>query len=333
MATIEAVAQHAGVSIASVSRVINGTVTRVETERRVREAINKLGYQTNSAARALKVRHSDQICLSFDDLRNPAYIAMTRGISRSLQQSKFRLVLSSAFSSVDDVLEHLESMGSNYADGLIISPIYSDPRITKLLLNLQVPVVLIGTLPSGLEVDNIHIDSALGIELAVEHLRSVGRKKIGLINGPTQTNPGRRRRAGFQKSMKKFDMQLIENSIIDSEEFTSEGGYLAAKSIKSFAKYDALICANDLIAAGVMKFLHERSIEIPKDIAIIGMDNIEQNVFMRPTLTSVDLLAELRGEMAAQMMIERLANPNLPIKKLVVKPELVIRDSTAGANR
>jgi LacI family transcriptional regulator len=116
----------------------------------------------------LKVRQSEQICLSFDDLANPAYIAMTRGVGRELSATKYRLVLSSAFSSVEEIVKHLQTMGRGFADGLIISPIYSDERITKLISALQMPVVLVGTMPEGLDVDNVHVDSSAGVAMAIE---------------------------------------------------------------------------------------------------------------------------------------------------------------------
>jgi LacI family transcriptional regulator len=330
MATIGAVAKQAGVSIASVSRVINGTTARAETERRVRAAIVDLGYQPNSAARALKVRKSEQICLSFDDLGNPAYVLMTRGVGHVLSSTKFRLILSSAFSSVEEIVKHLETMGRGFADGLIISPIYSDPRIAQLISKLHIPVVLIGTLPKGLDVDNVHVDSASGIDMAVEHLMVTGRRKIALINGPVTTNPGRRRKAAFEKALASRGLTLSDDSVMQADSFSPDAGYETISKIKSLKKFDAIICGNDQLAAGAMKFCFEKSIRIPSDIALIGIDDIDLASLLRPTLTSIDLRAEERGEIAANLMLDRLANPNRPSKQITVAPRLVIRESTAS---
>lgn len=330
MATIGAVAKQAGVSIASVSRVINGTAARAETERRVRAAIIDLGYQPNSAARALKVRKSEQICLSFDDLGNPAYVLMTRGVGHVLSSTKFRLILSSAFSSVEEIVKHLETMGRGFADGLIISPIYSDPRIASLISGLHIPVVLVGTLPAGLDVDNVHVDSAAGIDMAVEHLVDTGRRKIALVNGPVTTNPGRRRKGAFEKALKIRHLTFVNESVIQAEAFSPEAGYNAISNFKQLKNFDALICGNDQLAAGVMKFCFEKSISIPSDIALIGIDNIDLASLLRPTLTSIDLRAEERGEIAANLMLDRLANPDRPSKQITVAPRLVIRESTVS---
>lgn len=328
MANIEAVAKQAGVSIASVSRVINGTAARAETEERVRKAIAELGYQPNSAARALKVRQSEQICLSFDDLSNPAYISMTRGVGRALNQSKYRLILSSASSSVDEIVKHLQTMGRGFADGLIISPIYSDERITKLLSQLHMPIVLVGTMPAGLNVDNVYVDSSQGISMAVQHLIETGRSKIGLINGPLATNPGIRRKAAFEKAIKGAGLKFDKASIIQANTFSPEAGYFAISEVADISKFDAFVCANDQLAAGVMKFASENKISIPGDLAIVGVDNTDMASLLHPTLTSIDLLAEERGEIAADLMLDRLANPDREPKQIVVQPKLVIREST-----
>lgn len=328
MANIEAVAKQAGVSVASVSRVINGTAARADTEERVRKAIAELGYQPNSAARALKVRQSEQICLSFDDLANPAYIAMTRGVGRALSSTKYRLILSSAFSSVEEIVKHLQTMGRGFADGLIISPIYSDERITKLLSELQMPVVLIGTMPEGINVDNVYVDSSAGVALAVNHLIETGRTKIGLINGPLNTKPGIRRKAAFESAMKKAGMKIDSASVIQANTFSPEAGYFAISEVSDLKKFDAFVCANDQLAAGAMKFAAENGISIPGDLAIIGVDNTDMASLLHPTLTSVDLRAEERGEIAANLMLDRLANPDRDPKQIAVEPKLVIRAST-----
>lgn len=326
--TINAVAERAGVSVASVSRVMNGMSARPSTEKLVKAAIAELGYQPNSAARALKVRESDQICLSFADIGNPAYVSMTRGVGRVLQNSKYRLLLASSFSSVGEIIEQLRSMGRGYADGLIISPIYSDPEITELISQLRIPVVLIGTAPQGLDVDNVHIDSSVGIKLAVSHLKDRGRKRIGLLNGPLNTNPGRRRSDGFKKVITSLKLEMNTEQIIVADDFSSQGAYAALAKVANIKEFDALICGNDLMAAGAMKYLSEKDISVPDNMAIVGIDNTELASLIRPTMTSVDLLAEKRGEIAANLLLDRLQNPDRPSKKIFVKPELIVRASS-----
>ena len=328
MATIKSVAEHAGVSIASVSRVINGAAARGDTEERVWKAIKALDFQPNSAARALKVRRSEQICLSFDDLANPAYTMMTRGVGQALSTTGYRLVLASAFSSVDEIVKHLETMGRGFADGLIISPIYTDKRITKLLLNLQIPIVVIGTLPEGVDVDNVWVDSAAGVATAVKHLKETGRRKIAFLNGPLSTNPGRKRLAAFQSALSENQLKVLKENVFQADAFSPEAGYSAISNSTNIKNFDSIICGNDQLAAGLMKYCAEQNIDVPKDLSIIGIDNTDLSSFMRPTLTSIDLHAEKRGEMAAKLMLDRLSDPKRPSQQIFVEPTLVIREST-----
>lgn len=328
MTTIRSVAEEAGVSIASVSRVINGLAAREDTEERVWKAIKALDYQPNSAARALKVRRSEQICLSFDDLANPAYTMMTRGVGQALSATEYRLVLASAFSSVEEIIKHLKTMGRGFADGLIISPIYGDVRITKLLSNLQIPVVVIGTLPEGINADNVWVDSSAGVAAAVVHLKQVGRKKIAFLNGPLSTNPGRRRLAAFHTALASNNLRSISENVFQADAFSPDSAYQTISSSKNLSKFDSIICANDQLAAGLMKYCSQNQIDIPSDLAVIGIDNTDLSSLMRPTLTTIDLHAEERGTIAAQLMLQRLSDPTRPFQKIVVEPTLVIREST-----
>ncbi len=328
MTTIKSVAEMAGLSIASVSRVINGTVARGDTEERVWKAIKQLGYQPNSAARALKVRKSEQICLSFDDLANPAYVSMTRGVGQALGTTKFRLVLASAFSSVDEIVKHLETMGRGFADGLIISSIYSDQGISDLLCKLQIPVVVVGTLPHGVVADNVWIDSAAGIATAIDHLVTTGCKKMGLLNGPLTTNPGKRRRAAFEKAVTANNLRFSKDSVIQTDAFSPDAGYAALVKRGKLSQFDSIVCGNDQIAAGLLKYCVEKKISVPNDLSVVGIDNTDLASLMRPTLTSIDLHAEQRGRIAAQLMLARLADPGRALQKITVQPTLVIREST-----
>lgn len=328
MATIKAVAERAGVSIASVSRVVNGTVARGDTEERVWEAIKALDYQPNSAARALKARKSEQICLSFDDLANPAYAMMTRGVGQTLSDTVYRLVLASTFSSVDEIVKHLETMGCGFADGLIISSIYSDKRITNLLSNLRIPLVVIGTLPKGIDADNVWIDSGSGVKTVVRHLKETNRRRIGFLSGPLTTIPGKKRLAAFRSALRENKLDLCQDNIFWADTFSPLAGFRAVASTKNIRDFDSIICANDQLAAGLMNYCAQNKINIPRDLAIVGIDNTDLSSFMRPTLTSLDLFAEKRGSIAAQLMLERLADPQRPTQKIVLQPTLVVREST-----
>lgn len=325
--TIFTVAERAGVSIASVSRVINGISTNTPNELKIRKAIADLGYQPHSAARALKVRATEQICIALPDLSNPVFQAMIRGVQRGFKFSKYRLMLSPSLSTTEEVVKQLKSLGKNYADGLIINALVIDEEVEELLLGLRIPVVLIGTSSPKLNFDNVSVDSVRGAINAVDYLFESGRKKILFMNGPWITNPAKRRKEGFIKGMKKHGFRQPESLIINAKSFSAIGAYQALEAVEKIEEYDAILCANDLLAAGTIKFLSEHKFKVPNDVSVIGIDNTELAGLLNPTLTSVDFKAEHRGEIAAKFMLERLANPELAPRKLIVEPEIVKRES------
>ncbi len=141
------------------------------------------------------------------------------------------------------------------------------------------------------------------------------------------TNPAKRRKEGFIKGMRNHGNKKPESLILNAKSFSAEGAYHALNQVKKLNAFDAILCANDLLAAGTIKYLSEQKIDVPNDVAVIGIDNTDLAGLLNPTLTSVDFKAEFRGEMAAKFLLERIAEPSLPPRKLVVEPELVKRES------
>lgn len=325
--TLHAVAMRAGVSIASVSRVVNGISAGGTTEERVRQAIEELGYEPNSAARALKVNASEQICLALPDLSNPVYQSMIRGVQSAFKISKYRVMLSPSLSTTEEVIRQIKSLGRNYADGLIINALVADEEVQELIENLRIPVVIIGSSFSSLNLDSIQVDSVSGAAMAVEYLHKQKRNKILFLNGPWMTNPAMRRKEGFIKSTKALGVKKPEVHIANAKAFNPQAAFHALEALPGLNSYNAILCANDYLAAGAIKFLSQKRIRVPEDVSVIGMDNTDLAALLNPTLTSVDFKAEYRGELAARFLLERLANPSLDARKVKMEPELVIRES------
>ncbi|NDE71435.1 MAG: LacI family transcriptional regulator [Actinobacteria bacterium] len=325
--TIHAVAERAGVSIASVSRVVNGIASGGATEERIRRAIKELGYEPNSAARALKVNASEQICIALPDLSNPVYQSMIRGVQKGFKLSKYRLMLSPSLSSTEEVITQLKSLGRNYADGLIINALVADEEVESLLSSLRIPVVIIGSSFNQLNFDSIQVDSVQGATMAVEYLLKKNRKEVLFLNGPWITNPAKRREEGFLRAMKAQGVKSPEKDIANAKAFNPQAAVQALTDFPNIKKYSAILCANDFLAAGTIKFLTQKKIRVPEDVAVIGIDNTDLAPLLNPTLTSVDFKAEYRGELAAKYLLDRLENPDLAPRKVKIEPELVIRES------
>ncbi|WP_244900586.1 LacI family DNA-binding transcriptional regulator [Streptomyces nanshensis] len=346
--TVETIAERAGVSIASVSRVLNGHGARPETVRRVERAAAEVGYVPNAVARSLKGGRTRQLTFAMQDIGNPVYVAMVRQIQTIAKAQGYRLLLHSTDAVAEDELAVVRSLADRTSDGLILCPIRITPEHLEALRTAAQPVVVIGSLPEDdAPVDSVRADSVTGAELAVRHLVATGRRRIAFVNGPADTVPGRNRRRGYHRALEVSGL-TADPDLVETTEFTVEDG---ARSVHRLLDrhgdgadggtggargpgVDAVFCANDQLALGASQALHSRGLRIPEDVAVVGMDD---TVLVRagwPPLTSVDLGSAERGRIAAEMLLERIAGqePQTPPRVRTVTPELVVRASSAPAN-
>lgn len=325
--TIVTIAERAGVSIASVSRVLNGQSTRPDTLRRVMAAADALGYVPNAAARSLKSRRTQHIAFAMADIANPVYLAMVREIQQVLRAAGYRLVLHSTDADVDDELDVLRGLGQRYVDGLILCPIRVTAGHLAELARSSVPVVVIGSVPDGQRVDSVRADSRTGVALAVRHLYEQGRRRIGFVNGPLDTVPGAARDAGFRAALAEVGLPY-EAELVELGDFYLEGGARATARLLDRTRLDALLCANDLMAVGALRTLRERGRTVPSDVAVVGMDDTDLATTTWPPLTSVGLGSAERGRRAAELLIDRIGGVGGEQRQILVRPRLVVRGSS-----
>jgi LacI family transcriptional regulator len=203
------------------------------------------------------------------------------------------------------------------------------PELVDGLQGSPVPVVVIGSLPRGVQIDNISADSAKGVQLALDHLHGLGRRRIAFIGGPLGTTPGDRRLSAYLDTMRALGLAETDCPRVLAGGFTFEAGLsAAAQLLATGARFDALLCANDLIAIGAMRVLADAGVRVPDDVCVVGMDDSELCALCTPTLTSVSLEAEKRGERAAQLLLRRLGDPQAPTRRLRVPPALAVRGSS-----
>jgi len=327
--TVVEVADRAGVSIASVSRVLNGIPARKDTEARVRAAVADLGYVPDATGRALKLGSALQVAFAVDDVGNPVYTEMMQGVEDGMSGSGSRLLVSSTGHDPQDLLALVQSLSRGYADGLIISPLQRTPQLVEALVNAPVPVVVIGDLGSGVPLDGVRTDSRRGVVMAHQHLVETGRRRIVFVNGPADTAPGRARLEGFRQASAAAGSA---GAAIEARGFTVSAGEEAWSQIEQLgtrARPDAVLAANDLLALGVMRGALSAGRRVPRQLAVVGIDDIQFARIFSPSLTSVSLQARERGRLAAQLLLERMAAPGAPPRTVLVEPRLVIRESSA----
>ncbi|MCZ4302574.1 LacI family DNA-binding transcriptional regulator [Microbacterium oxydans] len=332
--TITQVAALAGVSVASASRALNGMIASAETVAKVREAAAELGYVADATAQSLKRGRTNQLAYAVADIGNPVYVEMMTAIERVVSSSGYRLVLSStgtASSSVDVVRD----LGRGYVDGMILSPLRVTDELLTALEDTPVPVVVLGRLQDGARLDTVRADSITAMRLVVDHLIAEGRRDIAFLNGPTDTTPGAFRRDGFATAAAAHPS--VTTRSVDTEDFTIAAGYEAAhRVLREGRRPDAIVAANDLIAIGALRAAEDIGCTIPGDIAVTGIDNTELAAVVRPGLTSVDLGAEERGRVAAELLLARISEPARAAHTVTVAPSLFVRGSsvqTAGGGR
>ena len=321
------VARRAGVSIASASRALNGESASPRTIELVARAARELSYVPDARAQSLKRGATGQLAFGVADVGNHVYVEMMRAVEDAVRTEGYRVLISSVGSTVDTEVALLRSLASGYVDGLIISPLRVDDELLAELAQLRVPAVVVGLLPTSGGFDNVRANSAAGVGLAVEHLLGTGRRRIGFVNGPADTTPGRVRGEAFTAACARAG---LEERRVVAADFTFAAGLVAARTLLAGPgePLDAVVAANDLLAAGTYHAAAERGLRIPTDLAVVGMDDSALAAQLLPTLTSVDLGAAVRGRHAAELLLARLRDPDRPAQSVVVEPALVVRSST-----
>lgn len=351
--TIAEVARAAGVSVASVSRVLNGLPATEEMAERVRRAVAELGYVPDARARSLKVGRTFQLTLAVADVGNPVYVTMMRAVEEVVSAAGYRLVVTTTGPEVVDEVALVRGMARGYADGLLISPIRVDEDLIKSIRECEVPVVVAGNVPAKAGVDTVRANSPKGMLLAVDHLVARGRKRIAFLNGPADTVPGTARAKGFAEALKAHNLEPA--AAVEADDFTFAAGRTSGpellksgldtkprtrgaaatsrpegggSSSRLEGGFDAVICANDLLAVGLMHELAAAGLEVPGDVAVVGMDDSELAEQSFPPLTSVNLGSAERGRRAAELLLARIDDNDRTARRIVVQPSLSIRRST-----
>ncbi len=328
--TIHDVALAAQVSIATVSLALrNDSRCAAKTVTRVQEIAAQLNYVPNQVARSLQSSTTETITLVVPDIGNPVYVAMAKVIQREARARGFRLGLVNSDHQRSEELYAINGLAMRHADALIICSLNPDAVLIEALSRANAPVCFIGRLPANIEIDNVRVDSEIGVVLGMNQLVEAGHQRIGFVNGIAKTVPAKARLEGFKRALKQHHLPYSA-SLVVHHDFSFEGGYAGTRQLlERHSNLDAIFCANDVMAIGALHRLREVGLRVPQDLAIIGMDNIAEGRVCTPTLTSVSLEAEERGAIAAQLLFERLqAETRLETRRVTVQPRLVVRQSS-----
>jgi LacI family transcriptional regulator len=324
------VAQLANVSVASASRALNGIRTSPDTLARVTEAAEAVGYVPNAAARTLRSRRTGQIAFAMPDVGNPVYASMVDSIQEVVRARGLRLMLHSTGADAEDELAMVRDLKHRYVDGLILASLHLTDAHADQLRSAAAPVIVIGRPTKDTSADSVRAYSRKGAAEAVRHLHAGGRSRIAFVNGPTHTAPGASRRLGYLDGLRSCGVARDDALCEVADDFMIEPGRSATKRLLQRTSPDAILCANDLLAIGALSALREAGLDVPGDVALVGMDNTTLAEVTWPTLTSVDLGSRERARLAAELLLERIEGLLGEPRMLGVEPRLVVRASSGG---
>ena len=329
MATIKQVAQRAGVSPATVSRVLNDRATvDPSLVRRVRRAIEELGYQPSRTARALRTG-SRVWTLIISDIRNAFFGEVARGVEDAAQDADLALVLCNTDENVGKERTYLELAVAERVAGVILSPASWAETSVERLTAAGIPVVLIDREIRADNVDTVTIDNRAAARGATEHLLARRYRRIGCICGPSTVTTARDRRNGYRDALQDAGLP-IDEELIREESYKTDGGERGAAALLELAEPpDALFVANGPQCAGAVRVLRERDVRVPTAIGLVAFDDEPWTSLTTPAISTVAQPAYAIGREAAALLHKRMAGDDAPPRRVLLNAQLRIRSSSS----
>lgn len=330
--TILDVARKANVSVATVSRVINNQGgVRKKTEDEIIKAINELNYVRSAVARSMVRKETKTIGIIIPDICNPFFPEVIAGIEKKAINKKYFTFLSSSDESREkekDIIQHFIERG---VDGVIITTADEKGMHLQPLIEANIPIVAVDREIQHFEVDTVLTGNREGSYEAVKHLISLGHEKIAIIRGPQNTTPGLERFKGYKKALEDHNLTISEKWIGNGN-FMENSGYSIVNNFYTLEdRPTAIFSCNNLMSIGAIKALRKLNWQLNKEVTFVGFDDIEIATFTNPALTMVSRPMRKLGEIAFQLLFERMNNKNqnlIPKREYILTPELVIRDAS-----
>jgi LacI family transcriptional regulator len=324
------VAQRAGVSIKTVSRVVNnqGEITE-ETRQRVLAAIDELGYRPSKLARAMVTQRTDTLGLIVGDITNPFFSEFACGVLDVAQSNGYDVFLCNSGAKVNPELRALYSLADHNVDGIIIFPSWRNERKLHAFAERNRPLVVVNRdFEEHPGISQIFIDTRGGAKLAVDHLIKKGHTAIGMLAGYVAYPEIFQRVRGFREAMLSHGLPFEEEWIVAAAPPDIDRGHKVTRRLLGrHPQLTALFAYNDLVAVGAMQACKELGRRVPEDCAIIGFDDVQLAALVTPSLTTVHVNKYELGRHAVNRLVEMLDDPETEFPPIHIDVELVIRES------
>jgi LacI family transcriptional regulator len=330
--SIREVAKRAGVSLGTVSNVLNRPeIVAEETRQRVMQVIEEIGFVRNGSARQLRAGRSQHIGLVVLDVANPFFTEVARGVEDLANEKGYVVILCNSDDSVEKESHYLHVLTEQRTQGVLITPVQSDAGYLQQLRQRGTAVVLLDRPSRSKDLCSVSVDDVRGGELAAAHLMQQGHTCIGFVHGPLSIRQCADRRRGVLKAVKAAGLDP-DHAIVDittRAQNAREGEESVEKLLSARSRPTAVFCANDLLALGVMRRLIKLGLSIPGDMALVGYDDVEFASVLATPLTSIRQPKYELGRAATELLLDEADNPTShKHQHIVYQPELIVRASS-----
>ena len=328
--TLQVIADKLSLSTATVSLALRDSAVVAEsTKQRVQELARELGYVYNRSAASLRTARTNIIAVAFHDITNPYFTELLSTIEDTASRNGLSILLGTYSESLEKQNKVFATLREYRPDGMIICPAGGTTSANlRLLTSAGIPVVQVSREVPGTTLDFAGSDDARGMELAVEHLLALGHRRIALIGGNTLIATGNNRRTGYRNMLARHGIRFDPTLVVEGFG-TRELGF---RSIQRLLQLDdpptAAVCFNDLVAFGAMLGLRHAGREAGVNFSIVGCDDVAEAAQWYPALTTIHNRQLEMGQSAAELLIRRIADPQADVRRVVLEPRLVVRNST-----
>jgi LacI family transcriptional regulator len=328
MPTIREVAEHAQVSVSTVSHVINHTrFVDPATQERVRRAISTLGYRPNMLARSLRRRETRTIGLLVPDNANPFFAEFARVIENAGFAEGYSVILCNSDRSEAKEETYIDVLLAKQVDGLIVISSTERADLLQRVLDVGVPMVVVDRNLTSLSVSQVLVANEQGGYLAGRYLTELGHRRAGCIGGPSEGNPSWDRVLGFKRALAEAGVSLPSEAIVPGD-FRYSGGEAGMRTLlERNPGLTAVFATNDLMAIGAVITLRRAGLRVPEDVSVIGFDNILQASTMMPPLTTIEQPINDLGQATARLLLDQILKRTTELTCLTIPTSLVVRDS------
>jgi len=329
------VAKLAGVSQATVSRVLNDfSHVNPKTRARVEAAMRELNYRPSAAARSLMTQRTNLIGLVVSNITNAFYPEIIEAICDRALAADRTIILGSTAESGDRQAALLDLLAEQRVDGAILTSAFigGEKRIEPLIRH-GFPLVLANRVNERLDVDSVAIDNRDGARVAVRHLFNTGRRSIAFIGGRVDTATNRDKHQGYLDALEELDVE-VDDALTRNGDYTYEHGYRAVQHLIALGRsFDAILAADDTIALGCMDAIIDAKLSIPRDVAVIGFDDIRVASLRAVSLSTVSSQPARMGELAIELLLDRIEGRYKGNARQILLPaELIVRRSSAASD-